>query len=61
MGIDPGTATTGFGLIRVSGNKFEALDFGLIETDKNGTTGKRLENIFGQVTSILKKFSPDMF
>lgn len=60
MGIDPGTATTGFGLIRVSGNKFEALDFGLIETDKNGTTGKRLENIFGQVTSILKKFSPDI-
>lgn len=60
MGIDPGTATTGFGLIRVSGDKLEALDFGLIQTDKNGTTGKRLENIFGQVTSILKKFSPDI-
>ena len=36
LGIDPGTATTGYGLINASKTKVEALSFGLIETDKDG-------------------------
>ena len=60
LGIDPGTATTGYGMIKVSSRKFEVLEFGLIETDKNGSPGKRLEKIYLGMTSILKKFSPDV-
>jgi len=60
LGIDPGTATTGYGVIKVTPNLFELLEFGLIETDKNGSPGERLENIYLEMTSILKKFSPDV-
>lgn len=60
LGIDPGTATTGYGVIKVTPNLFELLEFGLIETDKNGSPGERLENIYLEMTRILKKFSPDV-
>jgi crossover junction endodeoxyribonuclease RuvC len=60
LGIDPGTATTGYGLIRTSPRNLEVVDFGLIETDKNGTDAKRLENIYDMVSKLLKEFSPDI-
>lgn len=60
LGIDPGTATTGYGLIKTSPRKFEVFDFGLIETDKNGSPGKRLENIYQEMSRLLKKFTPDV-
>src|SRR3972149_4823964 len=60
LGIDPGTATTGYGVIKSLPKNFEVVEFGLIETDKDGTTGKRLENIYKGVTKLLKKFSPDI-
>ena len=60
LGIDPGTATTGYGLIDASKNKIEALSFGLIETDKDGDFGKRLIKINSELHSIIKKLKPDV-
>ncbi|MFZ5933010.1 MAG: crossover junction endodeoxyribonuclease RuvC [Patescibacteria group bacterium] len=60
LGIDPGTATTGYGLLRTSSKNFEVLDFGLIETAKNGSPGKRLENIYRQMTKLLRQYSPNV-
>lgn len=60
LGIDPGTATTGYGFIKTSPKSLEVLDFGLIETDKNGSSGKRLENIYDEMSKLLKQFSPDI-
>ncbi len=60
LGIDPGTATTGFGLIEFSQKSLAVVDFGLIETDKNGEPGQRLESIYREVTNLLEKFSPDI-
>jgi crossover junction endodeoxyribonuclease RuvC len=60
LGIDPGTATTGYGLIDYSENKYQVLDFGLIETDKNGNHGSRLVNIHKQMKKILSDFKPDV-
>ena len=60
LGIDPGTATTGYGLIKASENKIEALTFGLIETDKDGDFGKRLIKINDELDSIIKKLKPDV-
>lgn len=59
LGIDPGTATTGFGLLQVLPGGYEALDFGIIETKKNGEPGKRLVSIHSQMTKIIKSFNPD--
>jgi len=60
LGIDPGTATTGYGLIDASEEKIEALDFGLIETSKDGDFGKRLIDINKQLDFIIKKLNPDI-
>ena len=60
LGIDPGTATTGFGLIRSENKKLEVIDFGLIETEKNGIPAKRLVSIYKQVKNLFKEFEPDV-
>ena len=60
LGIDPGTATTGFGILKIhQDNSFEAIEFDLIETDKNGSPEKRLYLIHSEINSILKKHKPD--
>jgi len=61
LGIDPGTATTGYGVIKVNKNKkLEVLKFDLIETDKNGSPSKRLETIHKEMLQIFKKYKPDV-
>jgi crossover junction endodeoxyribonuclease RuvC len=60
LGIDPGTATTGFGLIDATPDEVKVLDFGLIETDKDGDFGKRLININKQLTKVLDRLNPDV-
>lgn len=59
LGIDPGTATTGYAFLSSEGAKLSVLDFGLIETDKNGSPGKRLEYIYNQMSKLVRKFEPD--
>jgi len=59
LGIDPGTATTGYGVIKVNKKKFELLEFGLIETDKNGSPAKRLADIYKQMNFVIRQFKPD--
>jgi crossover junction endodeoxyribonuclease RuvC len=58
LGIDPGTATTGYGLIKVQKTGLNVLDFGLIETDKNGEPSKRLAVIESKVMRLLKAHNP---
>ena len=60
LGIDPGTATSGFGLIYKNTKSFDVLDWGLIETDKNGKKEKRLEIIYQSTLALLKKHTPDI-
>ena len=58
LGIDPGTATTGYGLIESNRGLMQVVNFGLIETDKEASVGKRLENIYKQISFLLKHYSP---
>lgn len=60
LGIDPGTATTGYGLVNSKDEKLELVEFGLIETDKNGAPHKRLLDIHNQIIKILTNFKPDV-
>lgn len=60
LGIDPGTATTGYGVLRVKKDSYEALDFGLIETKNNGSPSKRLVNIHTQLKKIIKQYNPEI-
>jgi crossover junction endodeoxyribonuclease RuvC len=60
LGIDPGTATTGYGLVRLSSDgELAAVKYGVILTPKESTAPARLEMIYDQVRALLKKHKPD--
>jgi len=60
LGIDPGTATTGFGVIEVIGkDKYKLLDLGLIETDKKQKHGVRLNLIYEGISKVIAKHQPN--
>lgn len=67
LGIDPGTATTGFGCIEVtdisaiSGKGLQVIEWGLIETNKELLKEERLEIIFEKTLKLIDKFKPDVF
>jgi crossover junction endodeoxyribonuclease RuvC len=67
LGIDPGTATTGFGCINitdtsaVTGKGLQVIEWGLIETNKELKKEERLEIIFEKTLMLIEKFKPDAF
>ncbi len=67
LGIDPGTATTGFGCIEVTdvtamtGKGLQVIEWGLIETDKSLLKEERLEIIYEKTLKLIEKFQPHAF
>ena len=59
LGIDPGLAKTGYGLVEMNGNKFSLKNYGLITTSSDKTDVKRLEIIFSEVNKIIEKYNPE--
>lgn len=59
LGIDPGTATTGYGLINCKGEEIEVLDFGSIKTSSDSETEYRLEEIHKDIKSLIDKYEPE--
>lgn len=61
LGIDPGTATSGYGLIKVRKTEDpKLLEWGLIETANNGDASRRLNEIYLEALRLLRKFTPDV-
>lgn len=60
LGIDPGTATTGYGILHINGKNMDAVEFGLIETDKDVLPEKRLSSIYEELNLIINKHTPDI-
>lgn len=60
LGIDPGTATIGVGVIECDGKSLKALDYGWIETSKDEEANKRLCQIHRQMVDLLRKHKPDV-
>ena len=60
LGIDPGTATTGYGLVRLMPDgELVAVSYGIISTPKETTPPARLEMLFDDLNKLLKKHKPD--
>ena len=60
LGIDPGTATTGYGLVRLAPDgELVSVKHGVILTPKSATPPARLEMIYDQMQDILKEHKPD--
>jgi crossover junction endodeoxyribonuclease RuvC len=69
LGIDPGTAITGYGIILTDVDKSQkqnrhekpkVIDFGCIITTTSSSPGQRLEIIYDQVQNLIKKHKPDV-
>ena len=61
IGIDPGTAICGYGIIDVKGSKLTPVAYGAITTPKELTDSQRLEILFNDLSDILEEFKPDKF
>ena len=59
LGIDPGTANTGYGVVARHGARLVALDGGVIETAASEDPGQRLSTIFTRVCAMLDEYRPD--
>lgn len=58
MGIDPGIAVCGYGIIKKEGNKERLLEYGCIRTDASQLTPDRLEKIYKGIQKIIKEYEP---
>lgn len=53
MGIDPGTAITGYGIIEVRPSSMKAVDFGCVRTGADELFEERLAKIYKELTAII--------
>jgi crossover junction endodeoxyribonuclease RuvC len=59
LGIDPGLANTGYGVIARRGGRFVALDGGVVQTSSSSTPELRLAALFGDIEALLAQHEPD--
>ena len=59
LGIDPGTAHTGFGVVACRGGRLLALDGGVVETRSATPLERRLVDVHARVSALLDRHGPD--
>ena len=60
IGIDPGTANTGYGIVKKQGaRKFKCLGCGLIKTEPCFSAPERLKKINNELGKLIEKFQPE--
>ena len=59
LGIDPGLATVGWGVIRAEGGKLKPVAYGTVRTPADMSTEKRLGSIYRDTGLLIEKYSPD--
>jgi crossover junction endodeoxyribonuclease RuvC len=60
LGIDPGYAITGYGLIEYQSNRSRMLDYGVVSTQARVPFEIRLLTIYQQIESLIQRYSPDV-
>ena len=59
LGIDPGIATTGYGIIENKGSNLCLIDYGCILTSPKMSVAERLNKLFNELSALIKKKKPD--
>ena len=59
LGIDPGIAIVGYGVIEADRGNFRAIDYGVITTPKEESTPVRLKMIEESLTKLIDKYQPE--
>ncbi len=60
LGIDPGIAIVGFGIIDYEGNRSLPIQFGTIETKAKEKEEKRLTQIYESMVELINRYQPEM-
>ncbi len=59
LGLDPGTAITGYGLVRDVEGRLIAVDYGVITTPSGAELDKRLLQIYQELSALISRHKPD--
>jgi crossover junction endodeoxyribonuclease RuvC len=59
LGIDPGTAVMGYGLIKETGAKIELISLGVVKMDKIDDHMLKLQRIFEKTVALIDNYKPD--
>ena len=59
LGIDPGIAIVGFGIIEYDNVKFKVVDYGAITSPAHTPVPSRLKMIYDDITYVIEKYKPD--
>lgn len=61
LGIDPGIAILGYGVVRYEANKFTVIDYGAVTTNAGTMMSSRLTLLYDGVAGIIERYKPDAF
>lgn len=59
LGIDPGLATTGYGLVRENRDGLEAVAYGVVTTKPDQPLVERLQSLYQQLSALIAQYRPD--
>ncbi|MEE1169809.1 MAG: crossover junction endodeoxyribonuclease RuvC [Anaerovoracaceae bacterium] len=60
LGIDPGYAIMGYGIVDMKGNHFNVVAYDSITTDKDMPMPDRLKHLYTMLMSIIQQYEPDV-
>lgn len=60
LGIDPGTATVGYGIIEVTNDNISVINYGFIQTSSKKPMSERLNVIYDDIKTLISTFNPDL-
>lgn len=58
LGIDPGYAIVGYGVLEFDGNKFKVIEYGAVTTDASMNMFDRLKSIYDDINDIIERTKP---
>lgn len=59
LGIDPGYAIVGYGVLEYSNNKFKVIEYGAITTDSKTDMFDRFKSIYDDICDVMERTKPD--
>lgn len=60
LGIDPGTAICGYGVVELKNNVLRPVHYGSVFTDKELRPELRLKKVYEEITDVITRFRPEV-